>query len=860
MTFRIPQSSQAKPATPLDLFYTLKERSADVQHPWGHQVDLFRSYLPVAEKKDVALELPTGAGKSLVGLVLAEFRRQAHGERVAYLCPTRQLARQVHRQASEYGVSAVVLVGKQREYEPDDYAAFTTAQKIAITTYSAIFNVNPRIDNAETLVLDDAHAAESYVINPWALEVEREHDSATYNALIDLFVDVLPEGLIYTLTTDDTSAGDSVGIVLQPELWARADRVRSILAKGAAAGARFRYAWSLLSERLEGCQLYVSRAAFVLRPLSPPSESHAPFANARHRIYMSATLGSAGDLERAIGVAPIERLPMPAGWEKHGTGRRLILFPDACLRDAEIDSLAARVAQSPGRVLIVTTDKWRLRKIQESWLAQVKKPVLLAADVENDMTAFTSKPDAVLLLTNRYDGIDLPGDACRTMILDDHPDATNLQEKFFSQRLGASAFLRERIRTRVTQAMGRCTRSAVDFATIFVVGERLWKFLGEGEVRAAMHPELQVELAFGIENSRSQSEAGFLTLMDDFRTPAWEPAERHLTTERQKTERREDTVAAKLRGVVSRELEYVYAAWNGEWQRAFEKARLVVDQLEGGRELRPYQALWLYLASSAAGRAGLDENVAKDLLERAVACAGGLSFFVRRVAPAANEDAIVDAVRSVAAMNIALELGKCGGVGSKFQRHVDSLLADLASADAKSFERGLGTLGRLLGFTVFDRSATDEKKAIPDAIWSLEHAIVIGWEAKSGDTGSGPIPIDDVRQARLHVDWIKDQLKLKDASAITIVFASPRISLDPEAVKFAGDLRYMTPADVCTLASEAVNAAARVRSETHGADDESVREAITREFGRTKLLPDQLVARFKKLVELHGPAISATKH
>jgi hypothetical protein len=54
----------------------------------------------------------------LVGLRIAEFRRQPLNERVAYLCPTRQPARQVHAQALKYGIKTHVSVGKQRDYPP----------------------------------------------------------------------------------------------------------------------------------------------------------------------------------------------------------------------------------------------------------------------------------------------------------------------------------------------------------------------------------------------------------------------------------------------------------------------------------------------------------------------------------------------------------------------------------------------------------------------------------------------------------------------------------------------------------------------------------------------------------------------
>lgn len=82
--FKIPKTKQVKPSSPEELFRTLM-RSSKVPHLWVHQGDLLRAYAEKADKPDIAPALPTGAGKTLVGLLIAEFRRQAHDERVAYL-------------------------------------------------------------------------------------------------------------------------------------------------------------------------------------------------------------------------------------------------------------------------------------------------------------------------------------------------------------------------------------------------------------------------------------------------------------------------------------------------------------------------------------------------------------------------------------------------------------------------------------------------------------------------------------------------------------------------------------------------------------------------------------------------------
>ncbi len=63
---------------PEALFRDLRGRAPDIKHLWSHQADILRAYhQQFAKLRDVAIELPTGAGKTLVGLLIAEYRRQS---------------------------------------------------------------------------------------------------------------------------------------------------------------------------------------------------------------------------------------------------------------------------------------------------------------------------------------------------------------------------------------------------------------------------------------------------------------------------------------------------------------------------------------------------------------------------------------------------------------------------------------------------------------------------------------------------------------------------------------------------------------------------------------------------------------
>jgi hypothetical protein len=101
-------------------------------------------------------------------------------------------------------------------------------------------------------------------------------------------------------------------------------------------------------------------------------------------------------------------------------------------------------------------------------------------------------------------------------VLDGKPDADNLQERFLSQNVRAGAALAERVRTRVVQGAGRCTRGPNDWAVVIVLSADLTTYLVRPETRQNLDPELQAEIEFGIQNSRATSTADILSNVHTF--------------------------------------------------------------------------------------------------------------------------------------------------------------------------------------------------------------------------------------------------------------------------------------------------------------------------------------------------------
>lgn len=188
MAFKKNTATLSAPDSPAKLFQTLTRRKLpDVM---THQRDMLRAYgEQMVDEKDVALQLPTGSGKTLVGLLIAEWRRRKFKERVVYLCPTRQLVNQTVDQAqNRYGIDAVGFTSAKKNYSAASKSDYTTGAKVAVTTYSSLFNVRPFFSNPDVVIIDDAHAAENYIAKMWSLEIPAGDDdhAALHAAVSDL--------------------------------------------------------------------------------------------------------------------------------------------------------------------------------------------------------------------------------------------------------------------------------------------------------------------------------------------------------------------------------------------------------------------------------------------------------------------------------------------------------------------------------------------------------------------------------------------------------------------------------------------------------------------------------------------------
>ncbi len=840
MTLPLPPAPVPPPDSPSNLYERLQVTEPGLSDLWVHQgTALERYYADQLNNQDVALELPTGSGKTLVGLLIAEWRRLALGQRVAYACVNNQLADQATIKAAGYGMAVVQLTGPKAQWDPAAAAAFRGGQAVAITNYHHVFNYWSGVDAAQTLVFDDAHGGEDPVANTWAMTMRSYETPELYTAVLGVLIDALsrPFAALLNDFNGDPRTARQIELVPPTAMPELTERLLDALTASVTEGSHNFFALQTIQGALDRCLAYVSPLEILIRPFIPPTRELRHFANASQRLYMSATLGAGGELERAFGVDRIHRIPADTGQQR--SGRRLILMPGLRIDDAPADdAIRAAIAATPRTTLIAPSD----RALDEA--AEALLPDGVQTFNVDEIEAFVNSEPAALVLANRYDGIDLPGKQCELIVLSGLPAYGHAQERFLFETVGATRALTERIRTRIIQGAGRATRNRQDFAAVIFRSEPLLRFIQRDESRSEMRPELQVELELG--EFYSRGEVALADLLSIFwkHADGWQQTETYIREQVAARGRVDDPVSTALPASAPHEVHAWWSCWQGDLQSATDAALSAVAQLTG-ETLRAYRALWEYFAANwAAMDAGEQPEPARragaqQLRTRAEATARTLRWFPR-FADAPEQVAVGPEFDARAARTVAW-MRRVNTRRRRFDEVLALMRQNVGERDATRFHQGLETLGDVLGFEVW---RDDGSTACPDVVWRDEARTWILFEAKTLQEPERPLGANDVRQANSHDNWMEAE---KDwtprPNELLTVIVSDRTKLAEAADVVADeDVALIPPATLEAIADRAMLAMAHLRGLPSTLTDDDLAVEVSTQLSAHQLDTASLLA------------------
>src|ERR1700676_5437813 len=207
-----------------DIFKSLTLRGS-VQNIWEPQAEALSAWEAKRNAADVMIQMSTGGGKTLVGLLIAQSLVNDTNGKVLYVCPTNQLVEQVTSKAVECGISVATYMRSQWKNE----SVYDTGMGPCITNYAAVFNGRSIFRDQEIrgIVFDDAHVAGNFIRGQFSIRLPLNHPA--FDEVAQLFRGHFARNG-QTQQFEDACSGDWLSLLFAPsfEVSANAGRLRNI--------------------------------------------------------------------------------------------------------------------------------------------------------------------------------------------------------------------------------------------------------------------------------------------------------------------------------------------------------------------------------------------------------------------------------------------------------------------------------------------------------------------------------------------------------------------------------------------------------------------------------------------------------
>ena len=240
--------------------------------------------------------LNTGAGKTIVGLLIAQSLVNEAVDNVVYVCSTIDLVLQTANEAQRIGIDYTLRV--KGAFSND---LFETGKAFCITTYASLFNGFSVFRGRKfpgAIIFDDAHVAENLLRGAFTMRISQHEYRDLFLELAELFRPHFQElGIPGQYDDSLDPMRQSTAFVAPNGLYQRRQRLLEILRRHNVKDHdefKFQFAW--LEDHLNACAAIFSRGVFELSTPFLPSRALDIFEQPIRRVYLSATLESLADL------------------------------------------------------------------------------------------------------------------------------------------------------------------------------------------------------------------------------------------------------------------------------------------------------------------------------------------------------------------------------------------------------------------------------------------------------------------------------------------------------------------------------------------------------------------------------------
>ena len=178
----LDKSKISKPVDPEIIFKQLDKESEKEYLRNAQKVVLEKWYSDSRGSKDAIIKLPTGQGKTLIGLLILQSSLNEGKGPALYLCPDSYLVDQTYEQAKSFGFN--VIKSTQTQLTSD----FLNSDAILVTTCSKLFNAKSVFGvrgatrrepvDLGAIVIDDAHKCLDIIKETFSIRALKKNGSA----------------------------------------------------------------------------------------------------------------------------------------------------------------------------------------------------------------------------------------------------------------------------------------------------------------------------------------------------------------------------------------------------------------------------------------------------------------------------------------------------------------------------------------------------------------------------------------------------------------------------------------------------------------------------------------------------------
>ncbi|WP_338597003.1 DEAD/DEAH box helicase [Clostridium baratii] len=744
---RLKNKKLEKKINPLEIYDNLDRKSETGPLRPVQEKILNEWYEKRKDDKDLIIKLHTGMGKTLIGLLILQSKLNSNEGPCLYVCPNKYLAKQVCLEAEKFGINYCV-VGKSdlpNEFLKGESILITHVQKVF--NGKTIFGMNNNAVKIGSIILDDSHTCIDAINNSFTISIRRETNKIVYEKILSLFRDDLKEQGEGTLI--DIESGEYSEFLPIP-YWAW-DEKKSYLLKILAENKDsdgIEFVWPLIKDNIDFCRGFIDGTKIEISPYKIPISIFNSFHGANNRILMSATTQNDAffinglDFDVKAVKEPLEDKEIL--W----SGEKMIIIPslidEECSRSAII-AFIGKFNTKFGVLSIVPSfekgkgyEHYGVKLVKENFFesinmlknTEIKKPIVIA---------------------NRYDGIDLPDNACRLLVIDSLPYADSLADRYQEVCISNSEIINIKIAQKIEQGLGRSVRGEKDYSAILLIGEDLVKFVNSINTKGYFSNQTQKQIDIGfdianmakedIEDDRPKIDVVSGLIMQSLkRDDGWKE---YYEEEMNKIEKKEKN--DNIHEILALESASEKLYQEQMYDAAIRKIQLAIDKISDENEKSWYiQQLARYTYKISVVESNIIQTSAFRKNKQLLKPKEGVNYEK------------IEYINENRTKKIRNWLRKFENY-TEMSLSVDCILSNLSfGVQANDFEQALYNVGELLGF----ESQRPDKmiRKGPDNLWCIDNNEYILFECKSEVQESRKeISKTESGQMNNHCAWFKNQ-------------------------------------------------------------------------------------------------------